>query len=67
MLGVEGMMLIGSFAGAVGSYFTGSALAGAVISVVLGAVMGKKIIDHSHVNPSSFCSSGSAQEQLQTR
>ena len=40
MLGVEGMMLIGSFAGAVGSYFTGSALAGAVISVVLGAVMG---------------------------
>ena len=35
MLGVEGMMLIGSFAGAVGSYFTGSALAGAVISVVL--------------------------------
>ena len=34
------MMLIGSFAGAVGSYFTGSALAGTVISVVLGAVMG---------------------------
>ncbi|MCC8024848.1 MAG: ABC transporter permease [Clostridium sp.] len=40
LLGVEGMMLMGAFAGVIGSQFTGSALGGALLSVVLGGVMG---------------------------
>lgn len=40
LLGVEGMMLLGAFAGVIGSYFTGSALGGAVLSVVLGCAVG---------------------------
>ncbi len=40
LLGVEGMMLLGAFAGVIGSYFTGSALGGAVLSVVLGCALG---------------------------
>ena len=40
MLGVEGMMLIGSFVGVVGSQFLESAWAGALLSVLLGALMG---------------------------
>jgi simple sugar transport system permease protein len=40
LLGVEGMMLIGSFAGVVGAYFTGSAWFGVFLSVVVGVVIG---------------------------
>lgn len=40
LLGVEGLMLIGAFAGVAGSYFTGSAFAGVLISVVAGCVFG---------------------------
>lgn len=40
LLGVEGMMIIGAFAGVAGSFFTGSAFAGAVISVLAGAAIG---------------------------
>ncbi len=40
LLGVEGLMLIGAFAGVAGSFFTGSAFAGAVISVLAGAFVG---------------------------
>ena len=40
LLGVEGLMLIGAFAGVAGSFFTGSAFAGAVISVLAGALVG---------------------------
>ena len=36
LLGVEGMMLLGAFAGVAGAWFTGSALAGALCSVVVG-------------------------------
>ena len=36
LLGVEGIMLIGAFAGAAGSYAAGSAMAGVLLSVVLG-------------------------------
>ena len=40
LLGVEGLMLIGAFAGVAGSYFTGSAFAGVLISVAAGCVFG---------------------------
>lgn len=40
LLGVEGMMLLGAFAGVAGSYFTGSAFAGVLISVLAGALFG---------------------------
>lgn len=40
LLGVEGMMLLGAFAGVAGSYATGSAFAGVLISVALGGVIG---------------------------
>lgn len=40
LLGVEGIMLIGAFAGAAGSYAAGSALAGVGLSIVLGGVIG---------------------------
>ncbi|MDE5716262.1 MAG: ABC transporter permease [Lachnospiraceae bacterium] len=40
LLGVEGMMLVGAFAGVAGSYFTGSALAGVLLSVITGALIG---------------------------
>lgn len=40
LLGVEGIMLIGAFAGAAGSYAAGSAFAGVVLSIVLGGLMG---------------------------
>lgn len=40
MLGVEGIMLIGAFVGVAGSFFLGSALGGAFLSVVLGAAIG---------------------------
>lgn len=40
LLGVEGMMLLGAFAGTAGSFFTGSAFAGMLFSVVGGALIG---------------------------
>ena len=40
LLGVEGMMLIGAFAGVAGSFLTGSAFAGVIISVLAGALFG---------------------------
>lgn len=40
LLGVEGMMLIGAFAGVAGSFFTGSALAGVFLSIFVGALVG---------------------------
>ena len=40
LLGVEGIMLIGAFAGVAGSYAAGSALAGVALSLVLGGVIG---------------------------
>lgn len=40
LLGVEGMMLIGAFAGVAGSFFTGSAFAGVMISILVGAFFG---------------------------
>lgn len=40
LLGVEGIMLIGAFAGAAGSFAAGSAIAGVILSVVLGGVIG---------------------------
>lgn len=40
LLGVEGIMLIGAFAGVAGSFFTGSAMAGVVLSLVLGGLIG---------------------------
>lgn len=40
LLGVEGMMLLGAFAGTAGSYFTGSAFAGVLASVLGGALIG---------------------------
>ncbi len=40
LLGVEGMMLLGAFAGVAGSYFTGFAFAGVVASVLAGALFG---------------------------
>lgn len=40
LLGVEGIMLIGAFAGAAGSFAAGSAFAGVILSVVLGGVIG---------------------------
>lgn len=40
LLGVEGIMLIGAFAGAAGSFAAGSALAGVALSIVLGGVIG---------------------------
>lgn len=40
LLGVEGMMLLGAFAGVAGSHMTGSAFAGVLLSVALGGVTG---------------------------
>lgn len=40
LLGVEGMMLIGAFAGVAGSYVTGSAAAGVAFSVICGGLTG---------------------------
>lgn len=40
LLGVEGLMLIGAFAGVAGSFFTGSAFAGVLISILAGVVFG---------------------------
>lgn len=40
LLGVEGMMLLGAFAGVAGSFFTGSALAGAALSILIGGLVG---------------------------
>ena len=40
LLGVEGMMLLGAFAGTAGSYFTGSAFAGVLASILGGALIG---------------------------
>ena len=40
LLGVEGMMLLGAFAGVAGSWFTGSAFIGAVCSVAVGVLVG---------------------------
>lgn len=40
LLGVEGLMLIGTFAGVAGSFLTGSAFAGVIISVLIGALFG---------------------------
>ena len=40
LLGVEGIMLVGAFAGVLGSYATGWALAGVVLSLVLGGLIG---------------------------
>ena len=40
LLGVEGIMLIGAFAGAAGSYAARSAMAGVLLSVVLGGMIG---------------------------
>ena len=40
LLGVEGMMLLGAFAGTAGSFFTGSAFAGVLASVLAGALIG---------------------------
>ena len=40
LLGVEGMMLLGAFAGTAGSYLTGSAFAGVLASVLGGALIG---------------------------
>ena len=40
LLGVEGMMLMGAFAGVAGSFFTGSAFAGVLVSVVVGGLFG---------------------------
>lgn len=40
LLGVEGMMLLGAFAGVAGSYFTGSAFAGVLLSIAAGALTG---------------------------
>lgn len=40
LLGVEGLMLIGAFAGVAGSFFTGSAFAGVIASILAGAVIG---------------------------
>lgn len=40
LLGVEGMMLLGAFAGVAGSFLTGSAFAGVLISILAGALFG---------------------------
>lgn len=40
LLGVEGMMLMGAFAGVAGSHFTGSAILGVLASVLFGALFG---------------------------
>lgn len=40
LLGVEGMMLMGAFAGVVGSWFTGSALVGVLFSILVGILVG---------------------------
>lgn len=40
MLGVEGLMLLGAFAGVAGSFFTGSAFAGVLLSIIVGALFG---------------------------
>ena len=40
LLGVEGMMLLGAFAGVAGSWFTGSAFIGVVCSVAVGVLVG---------------------------
>ncbi len=40
LLGVEGIMLIGAFAGVLGSFLTGSAFVGVLFSILLGALIG---------------------------
>lgn len=40
LLGVEGMMLLGAFAGVAGSFLTGSAFAGVLASILAGALFG---------------------------
>lgn len=40
LLGVKGMMLVGAFAGVAGSFFTGSAFAGVLASIAVGALIG---------------------------
>ena len=40
LLGVEGMMLLGAFAGVAGSWFTGSAFLGALCSIAVGIFIG---------------------------
>lgn len=40
LLGVEGIMLVGAFAGVLGSFLTGSALLGFLFSVVIGGLLG---------------------------
>lgn len=40
LLGVEGMMLMGAFAGVAGSHFTGSAILGVLASILFGALFG---------------------------
>ena len=40
LLGVEGMMLLGAFFGVAGSFFTGSAFAGVLVSILAGGVVG---------------------------
>lgn len=40
LLGVEGLMLMGAFAGVAGSFFTGSAAAGVLFSILVGGIMG---------------------------
>lgn len=39
-IGLEGMMLIGAFAGVVGSYFTGSQWLGALVAILSGILIG---------------------------
>ncbi|MCD8249426.1 MAG: ABC transporter permease, partial [Lachnospiraceae bacterium] len=39
-IGAEGMMLIGAFAGYVGSYYTGSVIGGAIFSLVAAGIVG---------------------------
>ena len=48
LLGVEGIMLIGAFAGAAGSYAAGSAMAGVLLSVVLGGMIGWSFCQRYH-------------------
>ncbi|MDO5411238.1 MAG: ABC transporter permease [Lachnospiraceae bacterium] len=40
LLGVEGMMLLGAFAGVAGSFFTGSVFVGVLVSILVGVIVG---------------------------